>query len=105
MVCVNHNNMRHICAKELLQICDAYYCDYLTHICAKGLLDSNFNCAVIYKISIFKEIAQNFTYLQNHNFISLWELFRPTADFFPINFMVVTCEECNFLFLPVVSRY
>ena len=40
----NHNNMRHTCVKDLL--------------------DSNFNYAVIYKISIFKEIAPNFTYLQ-----------------------------------------
>ena len=40
----DHNNMRHMCAKELL--------------------DSKFNYAVIYKISIFKEIAPNFTYLQ-----------------------------------------
>ena len=40
----NHNNMGHICAKELL--------------------DSDFNYAVIYKISIFNEIAPNFTYSQ-----------------------------------------
>ena len=33
-------------------------------ICAKELLDSNFNYSVIYKISSFKEIAPNFTYLQ-----------------------------------------
>ena len=32
------------------------------HTCAKGLLDSNFNQAVINKISIFHEIAPNFTY-------------------------------------------
>ena len=38
----NHNNMCHICAKELL--------------------DSNFNEAVIYKISVFNEITPNFTY-------------------------------------------
>ena len=38
----NHNNMCHICAKELL--------------------DSNFNETVIYKILIFNEIAPNFTY-------------------------------------------
>ena len=46
MLCAsdNHNDMRHICAKELL--------------------DSNFNHADIYKILIFKEIAPNFTYLQ-----------------------------------------
>ena len=40
----NHNNMCHICAKELL--------------------DSNFNEAVICKISIFNEIDPNFTYSQ-----------------------------------------
>ena len=34
------------------------------HICAKELLDSNFNEEVINKISNFNEIAQNFIYLQ-----------------------------------------
>ena len=34
------------------------------HTCAKGLLDWNFNCAVINKISVFHEIASNFTYSQ-----------------------------------------
>ena len=34
----------------------------LCHICAKLILDSNFNLAVIHKISIFNEIAPNFTY-------------------------------------------
>ena len=34
------------------------------HICAKELLDSNFNEAVIVKISSFNEIAPNFTYSQ-----------------------------------------
>ena len=37
---------------------------YMCHICAKGFLDSNFNEAVIDKISIFHEIAPNFTYSQ-----------------------------------------
>ena len=37
----------------------------MCHICAKELLDANFNQAVIYKISIFNEIAPNFTYSQN----------------------------------------
>ena len=36
----------------------------MCHICAKELLDSNFNEADIYKISIFNEIATNFTYSQ-----------------------------------------
>ena len=34
------------------------------HTCAKGFLDLNFNQAVINKISNFREIAQNFTFLQ-----------------------------------------
>ena len=55
----NHNNMCHVYAKELL--------------------DLSFDLAIIYKISIFNEIAQNFT-------------------------VEVTCEECTFSFLPVVSR-
>ena len=41
---VNHNHMRHICAKEFL--------------------DMNFNKAVFDKMSIFDEIAPNFTYSQ-----------------------------------------
>ena len=47
----NHNDMHYICAKELL--------------------DSNFNYAVIYKISFFMENTPNFTYLQNHNLLSI----------------------------------
>ena len=42
----------------------------LCHMCAKGLKDSNFNSAVIDKISIFPEIAQNFRYYENLNFLS-----------------------------------
>ena len=46
--------------------------DDMCHICAKELLDSNFNAAVIYKTSIFNEIAPNFTYSKkNHNFSSI----------------------------------
>ena len=36
--------------------------NYMGHICAKGFLDLNFNQAVIDKISIFYEIATDFTY-------------------------------------------
>ena len=36
----------------------------MCHICKKQLIDSNLNKAVIYKISIFYEIAPNFTYSQ-----------------------------------------
>ena len=43
----NHNDKCHIC-----------------HICAKELLKSKFNSAVIDKISKFNEIALNFTYSQ-----------------------------------------
>ena len=31
---------------------------YTGHVCAKGYLDTNFNSAIIYKISSFQEIAQ-----------------------------------------------
>ena len=41
---------------------------YMCHVCAKGFLDSNFNEAVIDKISVFQEIAPNFTYLQKSQF-------------------------------------
>ena len=37
---------------------------YVSHICAKEVLDLNLNLAVIDKISNFKEIAPNFTYSQ-----------------------------------------
>ena len=36
----------------------------MNHVCAEGVLDSNFNEAIIDKISIFHDIAPNFTYLQ-----------------------------------------
>ena len=36
----------------------------MCHICTKEFLDLKFNEAVIDKISNFKEIAPNFTYLQ-----------------------------------------
>ena len=38
--------------------------NYMCHICAKGVLDSNFNQAVMDKISNINEIAPNFTYSQ-----------------------------------------
>ena len=53
----------------------------MCHICAKELLDSNFNLAVINKISIFNEIAPNFTYSQKLLFFKYnWNFFRPTAS-------------------------
>ena len=39
------------------------------HICAKGFLDSNFNQAVINKISHFNEITLNFTHSQKSYFL------------------------------------
>ena len=44
--------------------CAADIHNYTCHICAKGFLDSNFNKAVIDKISNFYKIAPNFTYSQ-----------------------------------------
>ena len=48
--------------------CAADNYSYTCHICAKGFLDSNFNQAVIDKISNFHEIAPNFTYSQKSYF-------------------------------------
>ena len=44
--------------------CTAGNHNYVSHICAKGFLDSNFNYAVTDKISNFQEIVPNFTYSQ-----------------------------------------
>ena len=44
-------------------LCAADNYNDMFHICAKGFLDSNFNQAVIDKISNFHEIDPNFTYL------------------------------------------
>ena len=41
------------------------------HIFAKGFLDSNFNQAVINKISNFYAIAPNLTYSQKSEFLSI----------------------------------
>ena len=76
---------------------------YMCHICAKGFLDVNFNLAVIDKISIFHEIALNFTYSQKIIILdsvigTFW-----TNCFYSINFLVGTCKQYTFSFLPVVS--
>ena len=44
--------------------CAADNHNYIRQLCAKGILDSNFNQAAIDKISIFHEIDPNFTYSQ-----------------------------------------
>ena len=44
--------------------CMADNYNYVCHVRAKGCLDSNFNQAVIDRISIFNKIAQNFTFSQ-----------------------------------------
>ena len=44
--------------------CAADNCNYMCHMCAKGVLESNFNLAVMNKISNFQEIAPNFRYSQ-----------------------------------------
>ena len=49
--CLNRNEMR-----QIIKI--------TCPICAKELLDWNFDQAVIYKISIFNEITPHFTYSQ-----------------------------------------
>ena len=62
------------------------------HICAKGCLDSNFDLAVIDKMSNFLKIAPNFTFLQNSSFLSIIIIFW-TYCFYPINFIVGTCSS------------
>ena len=51
---------------------------YMHHICAKGFFDSNSNEAVIDKISVFHQIAPNFTYKivikYNWNFLDQFAL-------------------------------
>ena len=42
--------------------------NYMCHICAKELLDSNFNLAVIDKYQIFKKIPQILHNHKNRNF-------------------------------------
>ena len=44
--------------------CAADNYNNMCHICAKELLDSNFNWAVIDKISNFNKITPNFTFSQ-----------------------------------------
>ena len=44
--------------------CEADNHNDMCHICAKELLYSNFNEAVIYKASNFNELAPNFIYSQ-----------------------------------------
>ena len=44
--------------------CAAGNHNYMCHICAKRFSDSNFNLAVIDKISVFHKMTSNFTYSQ-----------------------------------------
>ena len=54
--------------------------NYMCHIYAKGFLDSNFNQAVIDKISNCQEIAPNVTYSQQIVILKVrFNSFRPTA--------------------------
>ena len=70
--------------------------NYMCHICAKGFLDSNFNQAVIDKISNFQDIDPNFTYSQKSYFFKKfnWNFLDQLAS--TLNFMVETCKECAF---------
>ena len=44
--------------------CASDNCNYMCHTCAKEFLNSNFNKAVIDKISNIQDIAPNFTFSQ-----------------------------------------
>ena len=56
---------------------------YMCHICAKGFLDSNFNQAILDKISDFHKIAPNFTFSPKSFVFSVIETFY-TNCFYPI---------------------
>ena len=61
--------------------CTADNHNYICHTCAKEFLDSNFNKAVIDKISNFHEIARNSTYSQKIVIFQVYLHFlRPTAS-------------------------
>ena len=49
--------------------------NYMFHTCAKEFLDSNFNKAVIDKISNFHKIGPNSTYSHKSYFSSIFETF------------------------------
>ena len=50
--------------------------NYMSNMCEKEFSDSNFNKAVIGKISIFQEITPNFTYSYKFlNFLSMINFF------------------------------
>ena len=80
----------------------------MCHMCAKGLLDLNFHKATVDKISIFHEIAPNFTYSQKssslkHNWNFLDQLFLPYKfhgkDMWGMYFFIFArCE-------PLMKRY
>ena len=59
--------------------CAAGNHNYMSHVCAKGFLDLNFNKAVTDKISNFQEIAPNFTYSQKS------QSFKYNCNFFTHN--------------------
>ena len=85
--------------------------NYMSHICAEGFLDSNFNEAVIDKILNFHEIAPNFTHSQKsflveYNWNFLDQLLLPYKiygrDMLGIYFFIfASCElliQCFVLF-------
>ena len=55
--------------------------NYMSKMCEKEFSDLNFDLEVIGKISIFQEIAPNFTYLEISQFFKHnYNFFRPTAS-------------------------
>ena len=81
---------------------------YMCHMCAKEFLDSNFDKAVIAKISNFHEIAPNFTYSQKlwffkYNWNFLDQLLLPYKfhgrDMWGMYFFIfASCEPLIILF-------
>ena len=88
--------------------------NYICHTCAKIVLDSNFNKAVIDKISNFHEIAPNSTYSQKsyffkYNCIFLDQLLHPykfhSRDMSVILFFIfASCESLRYIGLLLYKR-
>ena len=77
--------------------------NYMSHICAKGLLDSNFLIKqLLTKYQILTKLPQISHIHKNRIFKMMIGTFK-TNCFFPIIFLAGTCQESTFSFLPVMS--
>ena len=85
----------------------------MCHICARELLDLNFNLLVIYKISSFNEITPNFTFLQKAFFFYYWNLLNQPplpykfhgSNMWGIHFFIfASCEPLSDIYMFELTR-